>query len=96
MRTIHDGDGTEWRVWKVVPDFPVYYERRRALPAEPYAGEERRRGDLQQGWLCFDSGAERRRVHPVPDDWESCPEAALCELLRRGGARVRNRPLDAE
>jgi hypothetical protein len=33
--------------------------------------------------LSFDSGAERRRLSPVPDDWRSMTEEALRELCAR-------------
>ena len=27
-------------------------------------------GDMQKGWLTFESDGERRRLTPVPRDWE--------------------------
>ena len=92
MRTYTDPAGIEWRVWKVVPEFRIYVERRqgerRGGASDRYSGEERRReqerrrADIQAGWLCFDSDAERRRLFPVPPDWETCSEERL-ELFRR-------------
>jgi hypothetical protein len=82
MRAYLDREGTEWTVWKVQPHLPLYRERRRAGRAEGYAGEERRRGDLQQGWLCFERGGERWRLYPIPAEWESCSETRL-DLYRR-------------
>lgn len=40
---------------------------RRAVLREPYA----------QGWLCFDSGREKRRLTPIPGDWMTCSERRL-------------------
>ena len=38
--------------------------------------------DLREGWLSFDSANERRRVGPIPKDWEKMPAERL-ELLCR-------------
>ena len=35
------------------------------------------------GWLIFESGAERRRLSPIPSDWESAPEDQLSDLCAR-------------
>lgn len=98
MRTFLDRDGVEWQVWQVVPDSRLLLDRRimdsgRPLPPEAddamRARLERRRGDLRNGWLCFLHGDERRRLYPVPADWESYSEARL-ELLWRAAAEVRS------
>lgn len=34
------------------------------------------------GWLGFESATERRRLHPVPDDWAEADDDALCAWLR--------------
>ena len=94
MRIFSDQDGTEWQVWRVTPSVRVYQERRReerrgnghveAPVMERRTFEDRRRGDIQQGWLCFDSREQRRRLYPVPPSWEECSEQQLRLLLRAG------------
>lgn len=37
---------------------------------------------LAQGWLCFDSGTEKRRLAPVPADWAERSPADLWFLCR--------------
>jgi hypothetical protein len=32
---------------------------------------------LLNGWLCFESGDDRRRLTPVPPDWTECDESRL-------------------
>lgn len=103
MRTFVDGDGTEWQVWKVVPESRLFLERRGAdrrrtaaavAPEEEQReGVDRRQGDLQEGWLCFGCATERRRLYPVPPEWESCSDERL-DLLRRVARKVERVSLD--
>ena len=39
--------------------------------------------DFVDGWLCFDRGSERRRLAPIPDDWESLPDGELSQMWAR-------------
>ena len=54
-------------------------------------------GPLARGWLCFeataaDGGTVRRRLAPVPPDWEECPECTLRALLEQAApAALRSR-----
>lgn len=38
--------------------------------------------ELADGWLCFESEAEKRRLAPIPEDWQALPEERLVLLLR--------------
>jgi len=38
--------------------------------------------EYHEGWLTFDDGAERRRLRPVPPNWEALPVERLTMLLR--------------
>jgi hypothetical protein len=38
--------------------------------------------ELRDGWLCFDSGEERRRIGPIPRDWEQMTDERLQLVLR--------------
>lgn len=46
---------------------------------------------LDGGWLAFQSGAERRRLTPLPLYWVTAPEDELREMLERA-KRVASRP----
>ncbi|HXQ77066.1 MAG TPA: hypothetical protein VN797_02610, partial [Gemmatimonadaceae bacterium] len=49
-------------------------------------------GDYGEGWLCFESQQERRRLARFPDDWDRMSEADLCSLLSKAAlVPVRNR-----
>jgi hypothetical protein len=88
-REFTDVLGNQWIVWEV---YPRLIERRllrerRALRR----GSVDRRHELigratlprqiLSGWLAFQSRHERRRVNPVPDDWEELPDGDLRSLL---------------
>lgn len=47
----------------------------------------RLRGSYAQGWLCFESDFEKRRLSPIPDDWTTCDEERL-ENYARNAERV--------
>jgi hypothetical protein len=66
-----DSLGREWQVLEV----------RRSLP--PLAVSPGR----EDGWLSFSHAADRRRVSPVPAQWESLDPATL-EVLCESGERV--------
>jgi hypothetical protein len=66
-RSFTDARGVWWDV------FAVY----------PQARYSKFRGTFQQGWLCFDSGTEKRRLSPIPDDWRTVSDAALERLAER-------------
>ena len=57
---------------------PVTIERRRH--AEPRAPLPLR---LRDGWLAFESRAERRRFTPPPERWDEMSEDELIDILAR-------------
>ena len=71
LRTYKDPEGTEWRVWRVVPDAISF-----STLEEPF----------RDGWLCFErtDGSDRRRLamRRVPDEWDLLDDDRL-EALRR-------------
>lgn len=68
------------------------YDRRSPDPVIRYAGPERRASDdrrqpaqflspsLARGWLAFECAAEKRRLAPIPQQWEALPDAELERL----------------
>ena len=98
-RSFRDDVGREWDVWDVVP---TAVERRIARPAGRPATLERRRSHesrvvvperLQKGWLAFQSGRERRRLTPIPKDWDEMTGEELAELLQQAEGRNKARRL---
>lgn len=102
LREFRDSRGTEWTAWDVPPHrvFESARERperrTRVTPGyspERRSGRERRRRvmnpHLQAGWVCFTSGACKRRLYPPPAGWEAASEAELEAMCARAadGAR---------
>jgi hypothetical protein len=63
VRTYTDRNGDTWLIYLVAPTGGVSPH---LLPPE-----------FQSGWLCFERGHDKRRLAPVPDDWEFCDEQRL-------------------
>ncbi|HEX8830707.1 MAG TPA: hypothetical protein VF705_06040 [Longimicrobium sp.] len=75
---------------------------RRVASADAYAGPERRVGrdrrmrtpglmtpGLESGWLCFESGSEKRRLSPIPPGWDEAPDDELESLFQNALAVTR-------
>jgi hypothetical protein len=91
-RRIQDSEGRKWDIWEV---YPSAVERRMSGEhgAIPPKGDVERRSrreyrvvvpqQLQNGWLAFQTGEERRRLAPIPERWATLADAELRELLAR-------------
>ncbi len=79
-RTFTDARGIWWDVFAVYPE---------SRPSPHF----RLKGTFEQGWLCFDSGTEKRRLSPIPEDWRTVSDAELEQLAARAevGSRRRGR-----
>ena len=97
-RTFIDVLGAQWQVWEV---YPRLIERRllRERRIARRGSEERRHMPVGRptlprqilgGWLAFQNKHERRRVTPVPDDWEDLSDRELQALLAH--SRLSSRP----
>jgi hypothetical protein len=55
---------------------------RRALPDRRVKSMRRYLGAPQMaaGWLCFESEGEKRRLAPVPENWDQADEPALARF----------------
>src|SRR5215207_3450657 len=100
LRTFVDEAGTEWHAFDVVPRKDERRNRERraadasALPPVDRREAERRLtvGELttlstvNEGWLCFESDSERRRLSPIPPDWRTSSNSALSAYCRSARA----------
>jgi len=76
---------------------------RRVAQSGAYTGPERRTGrdrrirtatlmtpGLENGWLCFENQADKRRLTPIPSGWDEAAETELEGLLERARSVRRN------
>ena len=85
-RFFTDARGVRWDVFVVHPA-PTAASRP-PLPAP-----------FQHGWLCFESSVEKRRLSPIPGDWELLDHRGLEQLSRRAELAAsprRRRPRDSD
>jgi hypothetical protein len=98
LRPFTDSRGEHWQVWDVVPQYVTgggfpNAQRPAAMDCGDDANELRGAGgltgEMEDGWLCFESSTEKRRLHPIPRGWEERSDEeleALCgaaEPVRR-------------
>ena len=79
VREFTDRRGVDWRVWDVTPTH-----------MHPITRGEDYMANLQDGWLVFESGSEKRRLEaPYPAEWLSFGIPELEELCRRASLVMR-------
>lgn len=70
LREFTDDDGIPWRVWDVNPSLH-----------EHLSPNTRKLGvRVPSGWLCFESQRERRRLTPIPEEWETIDLGTLKQM----------------
>jgi hypothetical protein len=95
-RTVRDSEGVAWEVWEVRPawaerrvgarrgkgeDRPPAAELRRGRDRRQVTEARPRVGTgLESGWLVFASAFEKRRLAPIPIQWEELPDDTLVGL----------------
>lgn len=74
-------EGSDRRVdIKVIP----FADRRRTSRRIMNTRRSLLRGSYANGWLCFESRKEKRRLSPIPDDWTTCEDETLEGYLHEG------------
>lgn len=96
-RKFVDEKGIWWQVWEVLPDDAEHRLRERRQVHTPPKGRDnrglvdrRRRAsfrstvppELANGWLAFQSLAQKRRYWPIPAGWQALPDSELRVLCR--------------
>lgn len=94
-REFKDEHGVDWRAWDVVPQaaekrtaptptggVPVLPDTdRRSSRHDSNEMRLRMRPGWEKGWLSFESEAEKRRLVPLPANWEDVSIEQLREWL---------------
>lgn len=65
LREFRDDRGRTWQVWDTHPT------------SAQLKVDRKLKGRVTGGWLTFTSGAERRRLVPIPRGWAKAKEPAL-------------------
>lgn len=104
-RSFRDANGVEWEAWDVIPRLVERRmadrrqggtadesERRRGVERRAMARRRASLAGLEQGWLCFERGEEKRRLTPIPPDWPRCDDTRLAEYCNQAGAVRRPLP----
>ena len=65
LRAFRDSTGVEWRVWEVFPSKTSPLSSADAMSRTSLMGSA-----YANGWLCFESPSEKRRLAPIPAGWE--------------------------
>ena len=82
FREFTDSTGVVWRAWDVTIE-----------QLHPVTRGEDFMGDLQDGWLAFESAHEKRRMAaPYPSDWTELSIPELEALCRRAPLNVTHKP----
>jgi hypothetical protein len=69
LRTFTCRDGVTWNVWNVVPTLS-HNTRKLNLGT-----------GMSDGWLCFEGEGHKRRIIPIPIDWEEWSQDQLQAAL---------------
>ncbi len=76
LREFVGDDGQEWQVWDTRPAIASPNVDHLALGEVPRLSKKR-----EGGWLTFTAPSHRRRLSPIPDDWETADETRLRAML---------------
>lgn len=88
-RAFTDSSGRKWDVWTVLPE---RVERRHRTPRNGVRVAERRRrkeyrvpmaDEWSNGWLCFQTDTEKRRLSSYPEDWAKLADTELERLCEQ-------------
>ncbi len=88
-RQFRDSRSVDWDVWEVMPTIaekPIL-DRRSSLRADALVSRTEEwllpSAGMSNGWLLFESSAEKRRLVPIPDGWSHISDAELDRLCQR-------------
>ena len=81
LRHFTDENGIKWKVWDVWPMGRGSAGTTRSESSiSVFAGQ-----GFSDGWLCFECDEEKRRLAPIPPEWETCAECDLEQMCTRAG-----------
>jgi hypothetical protein len=91
LREFKDANGTPWKVWDVYPHSGRGARNQGATDSASAVSALPSRA-LHEGWLVFECAREKRRLAPIPPEWETCEACVLEEFCGRAGFVTRLTP----
>jgi hypothetical protein len=93
-RRVQDESGRWWDVWDTHPTIIDRRAGRERRSGRRPVGDRRQKSEarvavepeFRGGWLAFQSGADWRRLAPIPIGWETSTDHQLLTLLQRAAA----------
>ena len=97
-REFRDASDEAWSVWEVQPssmerrlrDDPERRPRADRRCSGPTARIRVDNPQFSHGWLAFESSLEKRRLCPIPLEWESLTDADLRCLLSQASPTIKH------
>ena len=104
LRRHEDPTGRVWNIWNVPPRFSrARGGERREQPTPGFEPDRRVTPDRRihdtpaewsTGWVCFDGGEEKRRLYPIPEDWDTADKEVLQRYLDQALPVAPGTPID--
>ena len=88
LRGFTDSTGVEWRVWEVLPAPTADTQ----TSAETFSLSSLKETPFANGWLCFESPEEKRRLAPIPVDWQFNDSGFLEQLCQNAAIVPARKP----
>lgn len=89
LREFADSSGQIWQAWDTHPKGVGHLSKGESAFTRFVANTAKREGkepttvrdQYSEGWLTFKLGSDRRRLTPIPEDWEVADDARLQRYL---------------
>lgn len=86
-----DSHGMKWQAWEVIPMSAERRKLRERRVAPRDANDRRQRHEVRlrlsggdvDGWLVFESVADKRRLKPIPREWHQASNEELESMCAR-------------
>jgi hypothetical protein len=97
VREYTDSDGVAWQVWEVIPQSVERRKLRERRVADRDQYDRRKRHEVRlrpsdgdvDGWLVFESFDVKKRLRPIPKDWNQASEVELESMCARAERATR-------
>jgi hypothetical protein len=97
VRDYTDSEGVSWQVWEVIPQSVERRRLRERRVADRDEYDRRKRHEVRlrhaegdiDGWLVFESFDTKKRLRPIPKDWQLASVVELESMCARAERAAR-------